>query len=432
MISILIDTQVYSWVKRGLAVSKTSSKKMSQVESKAWRKYLVILISLLTIGIHFYLSRHYYELQLGLSSGDALCNINKTLNCDVVTASRFSSLWGVPLALWGFSTQLILFFFLSLFFLGLAADKARLGRFTFYMSIFIAGTSLVMGSISVMYLKSYCIFCLLAYVLSFVHLWTIKGLQLADHTSPHSSFFLLDIKAALGSSRWIAISAFSILPLTFLFNAMLLDSFGGAALGQVIQTATSQWQTTEAVQFSDKGLSKGPKDAKMTIVEFADFLCPHCKHAVPSLKVFTESHPEVRLIFKSFPLDGLCNANKEMPKGDGTRCLISKTVHCAEKLNQKGWVFYEEVFKNQEQLMGTEAAKAFLLQLTQSQGLDASAMNACVSSEETHQAIMSQSQEGLTGAIEGTPSIFVNGRFLSRGQILGVLQKVLDLLRTNP
>src|SRR5262249_14991357 len=49
--------------------------------------------------------------------------------------------------------------------------------------------------------------------------------------------------------------------------------------------------------------SKGPPPAPVPICEFADFECPHCKHAAPVLeKIVDDSHGKVRLLFKFYPL----------------------------------------------------------------------------------------------------------------------------------
>src|ERR1017187_1905318 len=48
----------------------------------------------------------------------------------------------------------------------------------------------------------------------------------------------------------------------------------------------------------------GPKDARVTIVEFSDFQCPYCAQAVVKLNAILKAYPnQVKLIFKQFPLD---------------------------------------------------------------------------------------------------------------------------------
>jgi protein-disulfide isomerase len=50
--------------------------------------------------------------------------------------------------------------------------------------------------------------------------------------------------------------------------------------------------------------SVGPKDAKVTVVEFFDYRCPHCKDAAPDVLNLIRTHPDVRFVFKEFPIFG--------------------------------------------------------------------------------------------------------------------------------
>ncbi len=48
---------------------------------------------------------------------------------------------------------------------------------------------------------------------------------------------------------------------------------------------------------------KGPEDARITIVEYADFQCPYCSVASVNLKEIQEKYPEdVRIVYRHFPL----------------------------------------------------------------------------------------------------------------------------------
>ncbi len=394
---------------------------------KPWKFYLALFASFATLATHFYLSKHYFELNLGLSSGSAVCNINNTFNCDTVSASKFSTLFGIPMALWGLTTQLIVFLFTLNYSLGFSPDRPRIGRYTFYISLFVAITSVVMGSISMLFLSSYCLFCILAYLLSFIHLYAIHSTLDAQRWSHCAE----DLRLSLTQNKGIGISVLSILPLTFLFNNMFLDHFGGSLLKDSVESSFARWSdpSTPTRTFTHEGLSKGPDNAKLVIVEFADFLCSHCKNAAPSLKVFTDSHPDVRFIFKAFPLDGSCNADPKMPKGDGMRCLLAKSVLCAEKIAQKGWVIYDQIFELQEKIYSSGQSQEILKAMMEKNNIDLATMETCRNSEEMHQSVLDQTQEGLQAQIEGTPTIFANNKYLSRGQLIPVLQRVYKSLK---
>jgi protein-disulfide isomerase len=48
----------------------------------------------------------------------------------------------------------------------------------------------------------------------------------------------------------------------------------------------------------------GPKDAKVTVVEFFDYRCPICKAATPRVLDMIRRHPDVKFVFKDFPIFG--------------------------------------------------------------------------------------------------------------------------------
>ncbi len=69
-----------------------------------------------------------------------------------------------------------------------------------------------------------------------------------------------------------------------------------------------QIQTAFKARFDPSGLkvlplagspTRGPDDAKVTIVEFADFECPHCRAAVSMIDAVMAAHPDkVKLVYK--------------------------------------------------------------------------------------------------------------------------------------
>lgn len=46
----------------------------------------------------------------------------------------------------------------------------------------------------------------------------------------------------------------------------------------------------------------GPENAKVTVVEFFDFRCPGCKATAPEVLRMMQAHPDVRFIFKDWPI----------------------------------------------------------------------------------------------------------------------------------
>ncbi|MEN8608627.1 DsbA family protein, partial [Enterobacter hormaechei] len=50
--------------------------------------------------------------------------------------------------------------------------------------------------------------------------------------------------------------------------------------------------------------SYGPADAKVTVVEFFDYQCIYCARLAPELEKVIKANPDVRFVFKEFPIFG--------------------------------------------------------------------------------------------------------------------------------
>jgi protein-disulfide isomerase/uncharacterized membrane protein len=387
--------------------------------------FLALSSSLMAIAVHIYLSIHYYDIQLGTSSGSAICNVSSTLNCDAVAASSYSSVFGLPVSILGISSNAVLFLFILIASLGLTSDKQKIYRFAFYLSSMIAFASVVMGTIAALKLAVYCLFCIVAYILSFINWAALLRLQ-SKNPFHNLGENLLSLAQDF---RWAGISLVLIIPMSLLFHNMWLDTKGGKNLEPLFADYYQAWLATSPISFSNDGIVKGSENPVMTIVEFADFKCPHCKSAAPSLKAFTSSHTDVRLIFKAFPLDGACNANPQMPQGDGISCRLAKAVYCGDKLAKKGWELYEDFFEAQEDLRNPSSSPEHFSKILSKHQLAENDIQSCIKEEETHKAIINQSQEGVNAQIEGTPSIFVNGKKLKLGHTVSMLEKVYASLK---
>lgn len=139
--------------------------------------------------------------------------------------------------------------------------------------------------------------------------------------------------------------------------------------------------------------SKGPDDAKVTVVEFSDFQCPYCSRAAPQLAQLMKDHPEeVKVYFLHYPLSFHPQA---MPSAIAAEC-----AHAQGKF----WELHDQMFANQRELAPdkyTEWAK--------SAGLDMKKFEACQKDPKTEARIQSDMAMGRAAGVSGTPSFFVNG-----------------------
>ncbi len=102
----------------------------------------------LSIAAHLYLTIHYYPIKFGLAVGDSMCNLNAKFDCDAVSASSYSDLFGIPMALWGAVFYAVLLLLILLSWLEWSDHPERMRRWTAIMAGLGALASIVMGGIS--------------------------------------------------------------------------------------------------------------------------------------------------------------------------------------------------------------------------------------------------------------------------------------------
>ncbi len=382
---------------------------------------LALFSVLVSTLIHGYLTSHYYPLHYGLGSENAFCNLSATFNCDAVSASSFSNFLGIPLSVWGLSANLILLFSLFVYSMGLSDSPALWGRFSFLMILVNATASVVMAAISFTMMTQYCILCIGLYLLAFLTL----GLTWKDFSSQFFKNIFADLGLWLREKRIFAGCLVALPLMAFLLHQVAMANFGAKDLERNIQALVSEWKARSPVEFPENpSLLYQAENEVMKIVEFADFRCGHCKNAAPSLHAFKSSHKGVSFAFYSFPLDGQCNS--AIPNGDGLSCRLAKATFCANA-QDFGWQMHDLIFEHQSilsSLSTTPSVDEKLRQLTAGQALNWDQLSQCMDAASTHAEIQAQAEAGVRAKVRGTPSVFVNGRRLDRGQNLPVLRAV--------
>lgn len=387
-----------------------------------------VVSQLLAIANMAYLSYTHYHLKFGLGGGKSFCNISEAFNCDVVNLSPYATLLGIPVSLLGFLAH-ILVLGLGLFSqIEINEEKKRhLQNLTFLGMVVMVLISLVFAGISFAFLNTYCLFCLLAYLLAFVSLGSLikwrsdlQGSLMQDRGVLSSTLgFLFDFQR--GFKFLLAILL--LLPLGALSHEIIKSNLAGDHLRR-LDTLILDWQETPPHTFqTDTALVHSPKQpVKMTILEFADFQCPYCKMTSQTLHTFISSRDDVELIFMAFPLDGSCNPAISRA-GDGRSCLLASATYCAQQQG-KGWQMHDQLFEQFH-----EVSKSNLNEITEQIGVDFSMFSECLEAERTLDVIRSQAQQGERANITGTPALFVNGKRLpSSGPSWVILEEIYNTL----
>jgi protein-disulfide isomerase len=155
----------------------------------------------------------------------------------------------------------------------------------------------------------------------------------------------------------------------------------------------------------------GPANAQITIVEYADFRCPHCAEANFEIKKIIAAYPgKVRWVWKDFPF---------LPPINVT-WLAHESARCAEKQG-KFWEYHDALFMNQDNL-----SRENLLTLAKEFKLDENLFVQCLESGQTKPLIQRAFEEGKAVGVDGAPYFFVNGEKWN-GEI--TVERIKDLLK---
>jgi protein-disulfide isomerase len=148
---------------------------------------------------------------------------------------------------------------------------------------------------------------------------------------------------------------------------------------------------------TDDDPSIGPVDAKITIVQFAEFQCPYCGSARESLDQVQKNYPgQVRFVFRDFPL------------GFHDRAIpAAVAANCAEK-QEKYWEVHDALMTNQRALEDAD-----LERVAREAKLDMDKWQACRKDPAMEAEIKKDMEDGAKAGVTGTPAFFVNGVFLN-------------------
>jgi protein-disulfide isomerase len=146
--------------------------------------------------------------------------------------------------------------------------------------------------------------------------------------------------------------------------------------------------------------SKGPADAPVVIVEFGDFQCPSCRQLDMLLRQLLPEYPQVRLVFKDFPLE-------QIHPWAMTAALVGRCAY--QQSSDAFWKVHDSIYDNQESIT-PENAYDKLLQLGTDAGLNPATLRTCLADPHTTESVRQSIAEGKSVQVDSTPTSFVNGR----------------------
>jgi protein-disulfide isomerase len=154
------------------------------------------------------------------------------------------------------------------------------------------------------------------------------------------------------------------------------------------------------------GPSRGAASKDLLLVEFADFQCPHCKAAQPTVQKLLQDFPNAHFVFENLPLTTI-----------HTEALKASLYSvCVAKLNGNDafFKFADLVFQNQEGLT-PQTSDSTLNDAATKAGADAAKVGACALTPEAKATVDASIKLAQTLNVNETPTLFINGRGIPMG-----------------
>jgi protein-disulfide isomerase len=190
---------------------------------------------------------------------------------------------------------------------------------------------------------------------------------------------------------------------------------------QVRRREAEQQRARDAVQANrDKLLGDasspagGNPQGDVTVVEFFDYRCGYCKRVAPTVKKLLEDDPNVRVVYKDFPIIGPDSA-------------LAARAALAAQVQGKYVVLHEA-------LMAADGPFTMpaILELAQKAGLDTARLQADMETPEIRASLERNHTLAQALGIQGTPAFVIGAELVPGAVDLNTLKAFVSRARAKP
>ncbi|PHY12045.1 MAG: hypothetical protein CK533_01895 [Acidobacterium sp.] len=343
----------------------------------------------------------------------SFCDVNATFSCTEAYSSRYGSVAGVPVAVFG-----MIFFVFVLGLVALCSSSAtaagNLPGYIFAASTVGLAVVLYLAYASFVILQAVCVLCAGTYV-AVIGLFLLSGSATRYPMTSLPNRAVADLRLLFRTpSAWAAAVAFLIAAgsavMWFPGQSVATVSAEAAAAGE--QAPAPPVLTADQITQFEAYLATQPRvpmtapaeGAAVVIVKFNDYQCPPCRQTFMDYKpVFAkwakEQPGKVRYVTRDYPLERQCNAfaNQDMHP---SACEAAVAVRLAREKG-KAEAMEEWVFANQPSLT-PESVKAAVVTVAGVTDFDARFAA-------TLELVKADIAQGSGLKVSGTPTFFMNG-----------------------
>jgi protein-disulfide isomerase len=192
-------------------------------------------------------------------------------------------------------------------------------------------------------------------------------------------------------------------------------------IGEAMAQSATATDVAKPVSLPDMAL--GPKDAAVTITEYASMTCPHCARFAEDVfsKIKTDyiDTNKVRYVFREFPLDIKAAAGAML-----ARCIAKDDAG-------KYFAVIDTLFKSQDTWTGSNTTESLKL-IGKQTGLTGDEVESCLKDQALLDKIATdQKYANEVLKVNSTPTFFINGDMVKGEIAVEDFKKKIDPLLKN-
>lgn len=379
---------------------------------------LLVVFALLGLGASSAATYVHYNL-IRNPDYSSFCDINATVSCKAAYLSQYGSLGGVPVAVGG-----IIFFGWVLLMLWGSTGKSRITdsapSYIFAGSTLALAVVLYLAYASFFVLKEVCPLCVATYV-AVIGIFVVSGGASSVPMSSLPNRALTDMRVLIATPLALVIALLFVAGTALGLTTFPRDAASGGAAASTAAAPPAAVVPLDAKQQADleqwwalqpllPNFPYANEGAKVLIVEFADFQCPHCKQMYlaykPILDRFLAQYPkDVKFIFKTWPISSKCNPG--VPGINFPYTCEAASAYQMAKKNGTDDKMKDWFFTHQEEITAASVKRV------------AEEMAGVKEFDAEYQKVIGQVRTdasiGSSIGVSSTPSFFVNGRRIPGG-----------------
>jgi protein-disulfide isomerase len=174
-------------------------------------------------------------------------------------------------------------------------------------------------------------------------------------------------------------------------------------------------QYSQALFMSPRQVTLGNHDGDVTFVEFFDYNCTYCKHAMNDMLTLLKDDPKLKVVLKEFPVLG---------PGSVEAAQVAVAVRMQDKTGKKYLEFHQKLLGGRGQ-----ADRAHALAVAKEIGLDMTQLQKDMQSPEVQATLDENFKLADALGLNGTPSYVIGGQVVVGAVGLPTLKQDINTAR---